>query len=356
MSSPVVDVIIAVHTATRPITRAVASVIDHTEAPVRVNVVAHNIAPDIIRTNLGAYADHPDVRLLPYRDGIPSPAGPMNHGLDQATAPFTALLGSDDEFAPGAIDSWLNIQQQTSATVVIPKIVLLGRPSAPLPPIRDGSRARDLSARRDRLSYRSAPIGLVERARHGHLRFSEGVGSGEDIPVTAQLWFTARNIAIDLHGPAYLGHEDEHDRVTAAPRAFSADFAFLDDIEGADWFAALDRADRLAIVSKLLRIQLLSAITARRRTISDHQDALRAVLARLRRMAPGALSVLARVDRKIIDEALSATPDAERILALSHERWNGRSLGVLLTRNPLLSLHRQAMLRLLRDARRVAEE
>ncbi|MDR6866309.1 hypothetical protein J2Y69_000901 [Microbacterium resistens] len=355
---PLVDATIAVHSASRPIARAVASIVDHTKAPVRVNVVAHNIDPDIIRTHLGPYADHPQVRLLSLQDGIHSPAGPMNHGFEHSTAPFLTLLGSDDELAPGALDSWLALQRQTHADAVLPRIVILGRPTTPLPPIRTrtGARAVLLSARRDRLSYRSAPLALIDRARFGHLRFTEGIGSGEDIAVSAELWFASRRIAVDRKGPAYLGHEDAGDRVTSALRTVPEDFAFLDAVDEAPWFRRMSRADRTALVSKLLRIQFLGAITARRETIAEHTDDLRRVLTRLRRMAPRALSVLSRVDRKIIDEALSSAPDPGRILELAQERWNSRSLGVLLTRNPLFSLHAQAMLRLLRDADRIGEE
>ncbi len=120
MTEPLVDVTIAVHSSTRPIARAVASVIDHTSAAVRVNVVAHNIDPEIIRENLGAYASDPRVRLLSLHDGIPSPAGPMNHGFANSTAPFISVIGSDDELAPGAIDSWLSVQAETGATPVHP--------------------------------------------------------------------------------------------------------------------------------------------------------------------------------------------------------------------------------------------
>ena len=120
--APLVDVTIAVHSASRPIRRAVASVLDGTEAPVRVIVVAHNIDPAIIRDNLGDLATDDRVLMLDLQDGIRSPAGPMNAGFANSTAPFIALLGSDDEFAPGALDSWLRVQRSTGASTVIPKI------------------------------------------------------------------------------------------------------------------------------------------------------------------------------------------------------------------------------------------
>lgn len=59
MSCPVVDVTIAVHTETRPIARAVGSVLDHTVSPVRLIVVAHNIDAAVICAGLGSYAADP---------------------------------------------------------------------------------------------------------------------------------------------------------------------------------------------------------------------------------------------------------------------------------------------------------
>ncbi|GAB3631126.1 hypothetical protein GCM10027421_04790 [Microbacterium shaanxiense] len=357
MSSPVVDVIIAVHTATRPIARAVASVIDHTEAPVRVNVVAHNIAPDIIRTNLGAYADHPDVRLLPYRDGIPSPAGPMNHGLDQATAPFTALLGSDDEFAPGAIDSWLNIQQQASADAVLAQIRLPNGNIDPYPPVRNGVRVRELDVRKDRLFYRSAPLGLVSRERFKELRLAVGLRSGEDLPYSATVWACAHRLAYDLDHPGYIINDDVPDRVTFEPRPMSEDFRYLDEFDKLDWLTGASTATRTALVVKILRIHVFDAIAARisvPATRSTLAEDITQVLRRLHDMAPGAIRLLARADRRVLDTVLADRASEREISELLAARWTYRSINAMLPRNPLLALHRQAPFRtLLAGARSV---
>ncbi|PRA82973.1 glycosyltransferase [Microbacterium sp. MYb66] len=353
--APLVDVTIAVHSATRPVRRAVASVLDGTTAPVRVIVVAHNIDPAVIRDNLGDLAGDDRVILLELQDGIRSPAGPMNAGFANSTAPFIALLGSDDEFAPGALDSWLRVQKETGASAVIPKIAIVGRHNNPLPPLRGGRRSRRLDAAKDRLAYRSAPLGLIDRNRFGHLRFAEGLSSGEDIALTAELWFRGRDLAVDIDGPAYVGHEDEKDRVTFTPRPVHEDFAFLAGLEDAAWFRGLRSRARTAVVVKLLRIQFLSAIGVRATSTEDlvtHQAELRETLGRLEKLAPRALRLLSRVDHRIIAEAFSSAPDVERIKVLANDRWNQRSFGALLTPNPWLSLHRQGMARLFFAANR----
>lgn len=349
MESPLVDVTIAVHSATRPIARAVASVIDGTAAPVRVNVVAHNIDPEIIRSNLGAWAEHPAVRLLSLRDGIPSPAGPMNLGMAEATARFHTLLGSDDEFAPGAIDSWLELQRKTGAEVVIGRIRLVTGGPDPYPPVRRGRRTVALSADRDRLHYRSAPLGLIDRSRFGDLRFTEGLASGEDLPYTSELWITANNVAYDLYGPPYVGHDDADDRVTSAPRDVAADFAFLRVIEESDWFATASKAHRRALAVKLLRIHFFDAVAARLDTpgIAGVSEELLAIVDRVSGWTPGVLSVLSLADRRVIDELRRDTPDPERTRTLLGRRWIYLSPAAQLPRNPFLALHRQAPLRTL---------
>lgn len=350
MSTPQIDVVIPVHSATRPVGRAVKSVLDGTTARVRVNVVAHNIDPSIIESNLGLLLADERVRMLPFEDGIRSPAGPMNHGLDQATAPFVAVMGSDDELAPGAIDSWLRLQSETGATTVLARIRIVGRGSDPYPPVRNGRRQRSLDARKDRLAYRSAPLGIVDRRRFGDLRFTEGLPSGEDLAYSATLWFTGEHIAYDMSGPAYLVHDDADDRVTFSSRDVAADFAFLDAIETAPWYPALSRADRQALAIKILRVHLFDAILARVNApegLAAHRTDLAAVIDRLQGMAPGVLALLARVDRQVIDELQAPTPDPARILHLLDARWNYRTVGALTPRNPFLALHRQAPFRTL---------
>lgn len=350
MSVLEVDVTIAVHSATRPIARAVGSIIDHTQAPVRVNVVAHNIDPDIIRSNLGAYAADERVRLLPFADGIHSPAGPMNHGVAMSTAPFICVIGSDDELAPGALDSWLALQKQTGASTVIAKIRIGERGNDPYPPVRRGRRLRNLDAVRDRLAYRSAPLGLIDRSRFGDLRFTEGLPSGEDLAYSSTLWFTGHAIAYDLFGPPYIVNEGADDRVTSHARSVDADFAFLDAIEATEWFPRLRRAGRTALAVKILRVHFFDAALARLQSpegLDAHRDALAAVLQRLTGWSSLAPALLSRADRAAIDEVISTNTDDTRLLQLLDARWNYRTMSGALPRNVLLALHPQAPLRTL---------
>lgn len=344
-----IDVIIAVHSATRPIRQAVDSVLGGTTANVRAIVIAHNIDVDVIRNNLGTRADDPRVLLLHLVDDIPSPSGPMNHGLDHVKADYFSLLGSDDELAPGALDQWLRIAREEQASTVIARIDSDVKGADPLPPTRPG-RTRNLDPVRDRLCYRCAPLGLVSREHFGELRFTPGLYSGEDLEFTARLWFTGDHIAYARTGPGYVGHEDATDRVTNAVRSVREDFAFLDVIENAAWFTQLSPRARRAFGIKNLRLHLFDAIFHRLtspRGIEAHRGALDDVIERIELMSPGSVALLARTDRAVIDAVREPNPSADRILRLLAARWEG-GIDARIPRNPLLALHPQAPYRTLR--------
>lgn len=354
MTAPRIDAVVPVHSATRPIRRVVASILEHTTADVRVIVVAHDIDPEIIATNLGAYRHHDAVLLVSHRDGIRSPAGPMNGGLARATADYVSVIGSDDTLEPGALDAWLAIADRTAATTVIARVSDTSGWHDPYPPVRPG-RTERLDAVKDRLSYRCAVLGLISRTHFPDLRFTEGLPSGEDLEVTARLWFTGERIAFASTGPGYLVHTDGVDRVTSAGRSVTEDFLFLDAIEGAPWFAGLRRGQRRALAIKTLRVHFFDAIVNRINSpegIQSHLPELTAVHERLERMSPGVTKLLARVDRSALDELYGAQPDAARIFYLLGERWNPRSLGAILPRTVYLTLSRQGPLRTLRAALR----
>lgn len=350
MSDPIVDVIVPVHAAERPVHRAVSSVLNHTATDVRVTVIAHNIEAGQIRRALQDLADAPRVTLLELHDGIPSPSGPRNFGLAHTTAPYFAFLDSDDELAPGAIDSWVDIARSTGASSVLARIERGDAGAEPLPPTRPG-RTTQLHAVRDRLAYRCTPFGLISRAHFGELQFTPGLRSGEDLTYSAALWFLGTNIAYDRTGPAHIMHDDSDDRVSFAKRSVSEDFAFLDAIAESDWFPRLRRSQKRALGVKNFRLHFFDAVLARLRSpegLDAHVGELALVARKTEGMGRGSQSLLSRTDRAIIDAVSAPSPDAAEVLRLLESRWNG-SLDTALPRNPLLAIHRQGPRRTLRD-------
>ncbi|KQT95857.1 glycosyltransferase family 2 protein [Sanguibacter sp. Leaf3] len=354
-TQPVVDVVIAVHTAQRPVARAVASVLD-CRAPVRVTVVAHHVEPALIEANL-APVDVPDrssVRVLALSDGTRSPAGPFNRGLDAATAPFVAVMGSDDRLEPGALDSWVALQRRTGAAVVIARLAHAAGAGAgktvPTPPARP-FRSTGLDGVLDRLSYRSAPLGLVERATLDSLglRFTPGLEVGEDVEVVTRLWFSGAPIAFDRRGPAYLVQDDAGDRITHVSRPVADELEFVRRLVAADWFRGYTVRQRAAAGVKLLRIHVFGVLGNRDESFWDaaEREELALVAQAVLQAAPGCERVMSHADRAVLDAVVDpAVPGADLLARARARRRHGRP-ATLVPRDLRMILAREAPLRLM---------
>lgn len=343
-----VEVVVAVHSPARPVGRAVASVLDGNGTQAAVTVVCHDVPGEEVAAVLRPQ-DRGRVRLLEHADGVRSASGPFNAGMRAARGEFVSLLGSDDTLQPGAVDSWLALTGATGAETVLTRLAL-GRPTrrVPTPPTRPWLRG-PADAVRDRLSYRSAPLGLVSvaaRERTG-AELVEGMPVGGDVPYVTRLWVETR-VAVDRRGPAYVIGEDAADRVTYAPRPIAVELGFLTHLLGRPWFAGYDEAVRSAVVTKLVRIHLFGAVWHRPDPLWwDHAErtALRTVADGLLASAPGAARPLSLADRALLDACLDpSVPAAELLRRAAARRRHGRP-GTLLPREPAALLHREAPLR-----------
>ncbi|WCI08606.1 hypothetical protein PJ267_21030 [Arthrobacter sp. OVS8] len=162
--------------------------------------ISRNIPPELASAT----------RFLELRDGIPSPAGPFNYGLEQATAEFVCILGSDDSLEPGALRQWLELARTHSSAMVIAPQRHAGGAPVRTPPVRV-RRQFKLDPVKDRLSYRTAPLGLLRRSeiqrlglefsadlRTGRTRYSRpssgSAAAGSTMPAgpAGTLWVTTR--------------------------------------------------------------------------------------------------------------------------------------------------------------------
>lgn len=338
-----VDVIIAVHDSTRPIRRAVESVLAG-GANARALVVCHNISKAEIASALGQIAAHPSVVLLECADGIPSPSGPFNTGLDAATAEFIAVLGSDDELEAGALSAWVTRARADRADAVLARIRHASGARILTPPVRPGRRRR-LDPIADRLAYRSAPLGILSRARFGHVRYPGGLRTGEDIAYTVRTWFSGARLSLADAAPAYLVHDDARVRVTTAPRPLSVDAAAVKAVMNDEFFDQLSQDARRSVIIKLLRQNLSSWVLLRPRTedwsAKDNAD-LREITRELMDAAPSARGLLSRRDAAIVDAALAGDGPRAADLAVGRSR---PSFTTLMTPRLRDALNRDAPLR-----------
>ncbi|WP_289017109.1 glycosyltransferase [uncultured Ornithinimicrobium sp.] len=352
---PLVDLVVATHSPDRRTGRAVASALtdDVGGGGVRVSVVCHNVDPGVIRATLPQEVrDDPRVRLLELHDGVASPSGPFNAGLDAATAPWAAIMGSDDTLAPGALSGWLAAAEDLDPddpVVVVPPLELAGR-TVPTPPVRPGRRDH-LDLVRDRLSYRSAPLGLLSRGalRLPGARLLEGAQVGGDVPMVTALWSRAR-VVLARDAPPYRIHEDATDRVTYDPRPLQEQLRSVDALWDLPATQALPRAARQALGTKVLRIHVFGSVPTRPDP-AWWTPAERAELARVTRRvlaaAPGCADPLSLADADLLGAVLDPGVPADRLLALAAARRRHGRPRTLLPSSWRHVLHREAPLRLM---------
>ncbi|MCD2444066.1 glycosyltransferase family 2 protein [Agromyces sp. SYSU K20354] len=349
MSRPFVDVVIACHDASRPIERAVASVLhdDDVRDEVRVTVVAHGLGADAFEQRLAGIDG--SWRVVSFTDGVRSAAGPFNHGLELVEGDYCAVMGSDDFLEPGAMSAWVRHVRAERPAAAIARIRLQGEAVMPNPLVRLG-RIRRVDAAKDRLFYRTAPLGLIETAEMHRLdlRMTEGVRVGEDFDFGIRLWSVGRRVDFLGAAPCYVIGVDARERTTYAPLTVEQFLEPVTRLLDDGLPAELTPAHRRALAIKLVRISILGAAGTRRDADAwrgdDEVEFLAAALRRLLALAPGVLAVFNLKDRRVLD-GLLAEPTVARVTAdvLASSRAGRRARW--LTKNPLRSFGRESTLR-----------
>lgn len=284
-----VTVVIAVHQLNRPIARAVASTLatgDHGQ--VKALVVCHGIAASDVRTLLSELPQE-HIELLEFADGIPSPAGPMNAGLQRVTTRYVAFLGSDDFLEGNALSQWIGQADSNQADAVVASLRTQGGTPIRSPRLRM-LRSGPLHPIRDRMAYRTAPLGILRLStiqRLG-LQFTDGLRTGEDMEFSLRLWFSGGRIEMGRRGTYVVG-EDAVERVTGQMLPLEEEFRALLGVVTAEWLRDLRRTAREAIAVKILRVHVLSAMYRRGGSFpwtADDRAALAAAVDAIKAVAP----------------------------------------------------------------------
>lgn len=350
-----VDVVIAVHTPDRPIERTVASLMASglpTEAAsprrLRITVVCHNTEVEPIRARV-ALEHKGQVRFVQYSDGIKSPAGPFNHGISLATGTWVSIMGSDDSLEPGALAGWVDAVGRHSADVLIAPMAHADGRAIRTPVVRR-LRTVALDPIADRLTYRTAPLGLMRLSliRSLDLEFPTKYSTGEDQSFSAKLWFSGARVSYGRGLPRYVVHDDAAVRVTATPRSVTEDLAFATDLVESDWFAGLWPAQRAAIVTKLLRIHLFGHITLRADAGTWNAADAAEMAGAARTMifaAPGAARPLSLADRALLDAVVRQESNPRVMKSLTTLRRTFTNPRTWLPRDFSQLLHPEAPLR-----------
>jgi len=339
----VVDVVIPVHTDRRPIARATASVLASVSVATRVSVVCHNVTRERIAAALGTWVEDPRVRLISLEDGLMSPAGPLNAGLDAATGEFTALLGSDDEYEPGAVDAWVAVARRDGADVVIPPLRSSPGATTKSPPTRP-FRTRNLDGVRDRLAYRTVQLGLVSRRRFGDVRMTPGLRTGEDVIQGSSLWYSGARISLARRAPGYLiNHDDPESRTSTVEKPAAESLSYLDAVLAPEHISTLTPAQRESFAVKMLRTDVMDILAASLRVGAPPADlaALSDGVRRILAAAPTAAGIVSRREARILSELLGPA-DPGRLAAEHAVRYDYRRPSNVLPASNLRLLHREA--------------
>ena len=347
VSAPTVDMIVAVHDLRRSIRRAVGSVLSDRDPSIRVLVVAHNLPAADVAAALGdLVAAHPGrVRIEELNDGIPSPSGPFNFGMAVSDADYVGIMGSDDELDPDAIAQWRRRAERFRADAVVAKVVRGEQRTLVRSPPKRVWRTGVLDFVRDRLSYRSAPLGLMRReavARLG-LELLAGARNGGDLPFVTRLWLRGRVVA-DHGTAAYIVHDDAPERVTLVAKPVAEELAPVRQLLDSELVHGMTVAQREALTTKILRRNVMDSLRKRdggRRLTADDVDTLRELLRTIRRLAPRATALVSPLHRGIFDELEGADPDLGRVAQLDEEIARMRSLAALLPADARHLLHSQ---------------
>ncbi len=337
---PLIEFVVAVHTESRPIRRAVESCI--TGAPtgsVRVLVVAHEISAAAVEARLdglppGSY------RVLPFSDCIPSPAGPFNYGLSQVDADYVAIFGSDDFFSEGFSAAAVNqLHRRRPDVLIYPLRGQNGKLSGP--PLTRFARQRGLRPHRDRLLYRTAPLALISREvlRRAPVLMSPGHRTGEDHAFSFWLWTIDGLIDCDKSLPAYIVTDDAVDRVTAVDYPWGELLKPLFELLALDWATARPLAARRALAIKCSRVSILSPLRRADGSPAESVDDARAlgeIVRQLRIFAPGFEQYLSISEAAALD-ALTRDAGSQNVIQARRALANRSTMKARIAKNPFYS-------------------
>jgi len=348
MTRATVDFVIAVHDVRRPLERAVRSVLDAGSDRVRVLVVRHGLGTDAF-ADLEAATQGGGARWVAFDDGIRSPAGPFNAGIRAATADYVGVMGSDDVVEPGAVRALLrHLDEDAPDVLVLPLRHADGDPVRS--PLTRLGRTRRLDPVKDRMAYRTAPLAVVRRRLWTELglSFTEGLATGEDVDLSARLWFSGGRIDFHPADPGYVIMADGPERVTLQARTLAEDLEPFARLLNMPWVASLEPRARRSLAVKTLRVHLLAALDGQERRDALDQDAVDAaadLVGRAVRLAPRVLAPFNRADRRVLDVLAHPDPDPGTVLQALRARREAAMPARVFPVDPVRVLDRESTVR-----------
>lgn len=249
-----IQIVIPVNDADRPLSRAIDSVLRSPHAG--VVVVAHNISPSSLNI-----PQDPRVKVLSFvgEEGKVGPA--FDAGIEATDAPWIGIMGSDDWYETEALEAMSMRAEQDNADGVLAPLAYQGNGRGMVPLTL---RRKNLHPVRDRMFYRSAPLGIYRREilRDERFRFGDRHYVGSDIAVSARLWTSGLRVSYYPEDPAYVVGDDARRRVTTSPRPLAERGAAWKDLWDLPWVRELSGPVRTSLAVKLLRVHVWGELAA----------------------------------------------------------------------------------------------
>ena len=250
------QIVVPVHSSTRPVRRAVESVLDNPEFG--VVLVAHGVDPQRLDFPAG-----PRVEVVEVREGVGYPGVAFNRGFEAATADCVGVLGTDDWYEPGALTRMLEHAAGDGADGVLAPQRRQGEPrNTGIPAAWN---RKNLRAAKDRLFWRSSPLGIYKKGLLGigNYRFDETVKAGVDQLNGALLWTAGHEISYYPNDPAYVVGDGSGDRVSTASAALSVHSRSWETLWDDKCIRSLSLADRRALANRMLTVNVFSVLIPR---------------------------------------------------------------------------------------------
>lgn len=257
---PKLTIVISAHDPSRPVQRAVDSVLACAQA--KALVVAHNLEPSA----LGLQADS-RLEIMRVDGGKGFPGVPYNAGCSKVSTPYIGILASDDYFSPGALDALIMRIENDNADCVIVPLHFQGKRN--ISPLRT-FRSRNLSANRDRLFYRTAPLGIFRTEFYkSAVPLEEDLNTGEDMSTSAYLWTQAKRISYYKEDPSYFVTDEAETRASAGNYSLNT--------AGEGWLRVWkqpfvqnwNKSQKISLSVKLVRTNLLQVLMRNHASISN---------------------------------------------------------------------------------------
>ncbi|WP_286737996.1 glycosyltransferase [Kocuria sp. UBA1838] len=350
---PLVDIVIPVHSTSRPLQRAVSSALRAAPGAAlgqcRVTAVAHHLTAEQVHSMLSV-EQRAVVDVIESEDRGSTAAVPRNEALRRTSARYISFLDSDDTLDPGAVTRWLGIAERRGSDLVMP-FQHHENPRVDITPIVRPLRRSDLDPVKDRLGYRSTAFGLIRMSavRRTGARFDESARTGEDQSFVMALYAGAHRIDLAPGLPGVLMHADGTDRVSRQLLPIRETVAAALDLGREPWFAGVPDELKRSYILKYIRVNFFPALehAVRSGTWDAHYArSANAVFGELTQYAPHVTDQLSRADLRVA-RLLSPGAGERELLAALAERRRYTTPGALLTERWTRVLGRQAPLRVI---------